>query len=53
MLLPWPAELLIQTQIEEVKGVHQILDQEEEIAIEEFAKFEEKLKAQRGPERTV
>ncbi|KHN95864.1 NifU-like protein [Metarhizium album ARSEF 1941] len=30
--------------IEEVKGVHQILDQEEEIAMEEFAKFEEKLK---------
>ncbi|QUC21067.1 uncharacterized protein UV8b_05310 [Ustilaginoidea virens] len=34
--------------IEEVKGVHQILDQEEEIAAEEFAKFEEKLKQQRG-----
>lgn len=33
--------------IEEVKGVHQILDPEEEIAIEEFAKFEEKLKQQK------
>lgn len=35
-------------QIEEVKGVHQILDQEEEIALAEFAKFEEKLKQQKG-----
>ncbi|AEO61689.1 hypothetical protein MYCTH_2097429 [Thermothelomyces thermophilus ATCC 42464] len=34
--------------IEEVKGVHQVLDQEEEIAMQEFAKFEEKLKAQKG-----
>ncbi|KAI9158383.1 NifU-like protein [Paramyrothecium foliicola] len=36
--------------IEEVKGVHQVLDQEEEIAMEEFAKFEEKLKQQKGAE---
>ncbi|KAI1780462.1 HIRA-interacting protein 5 [Hypoxylon cercidicola] len=36
--------------IEEVKGVHQVLDQEEEIALKEFAKFEEKLRAQRGPD---
>jgi Fe-S cluster biogenesis protein NfuA len=36
--------------IEEVKGVVQVLDQEEEIAIAEFAKFEEKLKQQKGPE---
>lgn len=34
--------------IEEVKGVQQILDQEEEIAMQEFAKFEEKLKQQKG-----
>ncbi|OAA51494.1 NifU-like protein [Metarhizium rileyi] len=34
--------------IEEVKGVHQILDQEEEIAMEEFSKFEEKLKHQKA-----
>ncbi|KAK2591421.1 hypothetical protein QQS21_010885 [Conoideocrella luteorostrata] len=34
--------------IEEVQGVHQILDQEEEIAIQEFAKFEEKLKQQKA-----
>ncbi|KAI1471401.1 HIRA-interacting protein 5 [Daldinia caldariorum] len=36
--------------IEEVKGVHQIMDQEEEIAMKEFAKFEEKLRAQKGPD---
>ena len=35
-------------QIEEVKGVIQVLDQEEEVAIKEFAKFEEKLKKQKG-----
>ena len=37
-------------QIEEVKGVTQVLDQEEEIAMQEFAKFEEKLKLQKGPD---
>ncbi|TRX92192.1 hypothetical protein FHL15_006807 [Xylaria flabelliformis] len=36
--------------IEEVKGVHQVMDQEEEISIQEFAKFEEKLRAQKGPD---
>ncbi|KAI1106749.1 HIRA-interacting protein 5 [Jackrogersella minutella] len=36
--------------IEEVKGVHQVMDQEEEIAIQEFAKFEEKLRQQKGPD---
>ena len=39
--------------IEEVKGVQQVMDQEEEIAMQEFAKFEEKLKAQRGGEEVV
>jgi len=34
--------------IEEVKGVKQVLDQEEEIAIKEFEKFEEKLKQQKS-----
>lgn len=34
--------------IEEVQGVVQVLDQEEEIAVKEFAKFEEKLKELRG-----
>jgi NFU1 iron-sulfur cluster scaffold homolog, mitochondrial len=27
-----------------------VLDQEEEIALKEFAKFEEKLRQQRGPD---
>ena len=35
-------------QIEEVKGVVQVLDEEEEIARREFQKFEEKLKQQKG-----
>lgn len=33
-----------------MKGVNQVLDQEEEIALKEFAKFEEKLRQQRGPD---
>ena len=37
-------------QIEEVKAVTQILDQEEEIAMKEFSRFEEKLKQQKGPD---
>ncbi|KAH6656877.1 hypothetical protein BKA67DRAFT_590661 [Truncatella angustata] len=36
--------------IEEVKGVHQVTDPEEEIALAEFEKFEQKLKAQKGPD---
>merc|ERR1711939_806430 len=36
--------------IEEVKGVTQVLDQEEEIAALEFVKFEEKLRQQKGPD---
>jgi len=39
--------------IEEVKGVHQVLDQEEEIALQEFAKFEEKLKQQKSAEASA
>ncbi|KAK2607484.1 hypothetical protein N8I77_006152 [Diaporthe amygdali] len=34
--------------IEEVKGVTQVMDEEEEIAAKEFAKFEEKLRQQKG-----
>ena len=34
--------------IEEVKGVQQVMDQEEEIAMQEFAKFEEKLRQQKS-----
>lgn len=41
------------SQIEEVKGVEQVMDQEEEISMHEFAKFEEKLRQQKGPGATV
>jgi len=41
-------ESMLMHYIEEVKGVIQVLDQEEEIAMQEFAKFEEKLKKQKG-----
>lgn len=40
-------------QIEEVKGVNQVLDEEEEIAMKEFARFEEKLRQQKGPGATA
>lgn len=30
--------------------MHQVLDQEEEIAMKEFANFEEKLRQQKGPD---
>jgi Fe-S cluster biogenesis protein NfuA len=48
-------ESMLMHYIEEVKGVQQVLDQEEEIAMKEFEKFEEKLKQQKGrvPESTV
>ncbi|PNH41174.1 hypothetical protein VD0004_g5900 [Verticillium dahliae] len=39
--------------IEEVKSVNQVMDPEEDIALEEFAKFEEKLKAQKGEAATA
>lgn len=42
-------ESMLMHYIEEVKGVQQVMDQEEEIAMKEFAKFEEKLKQQKGP----
>jgi len=41
-------ESMLMHYIEEVKGVQQVMDQEEEIAMQEFAKFEEKLRAQKG-----
>lgn len=41
-------ESMLMHYIEEVKGVQQVLDPEEEMAMQEFAKFEEKLKAQKG-----
>lgn len=43
-------ESMLMHYIEEVKGVQQVLDQEEEVAMQEFAKFEEKLKATKGPD---
>ncbi|KAL2019108.1 hypothetical protein VTK56DRAFT_10059 [Thermocarpiscus australiensis] len=48
-------ESMLMHYIEEVQGVHQVMDKEEEIAMQEFAKFEEKLKAQKGevPPSTV
>ncbi|KAF2089914.1 HIRA-interacting protein 5 [Saccharata proteae CBS 121410] len=42
-------ESMLMHYIEEVRGVQQVMDQEEEIAMAEFAKFEEKLKQQKGP----
>ncbi|KXT14640.1 hypothetical protein AC579_3674 [Pseudocercospora musae] len=41
-------ESMLMHYIEEVKGVQQVMDQEEEIAMQEFAKFEEKLRSQKG-----
>jgi Fe-S cluster biogenesis protein NfuA len=40
-------ESMLMHYIEEVKGVQQVMDQEEEIAMKEFEKFEEKLRAQK------
>ncbi|KAL1623477.1 hypothetical protein SLS54_004467 [Diplodia seriata] len=37
----------------EVTGVEQVLDEEEEVALKEFAKFEEKLRQQKGPDATA
>jgi len=41
-------ESMLMHYIEEVKGVQQVMDAEEEIAMKEFEKFEEKLKAQKS-----
>ncbi|KAI5844520.1 scaffold protein Nfu/NifU N terminal-domain-containing protein [Morchella snyderi] len=46
-------ESMLMHYIEEVKGVEQILDEEEEIAIREFEKFEEKLKRVKGPPQSA
>ncbi|KAK5058930.1 hypothetical protein LTR84_011194 [Exophiala bonariae] len=43
-------ESMLMHYIEEVKGVNQVLDEEEEIAMKEFEKFEEKLRQQKGPD---
>lgn len=46
-------ESMLMHYIEEVKGVEQVLDEEEEIALQEFAKFEEKLRQQKGADATA
>ncbi|PWY82887.1 hypothetical protein BO70DRAFT_31432 [Aspergillus heteromorphus CBS 117.55] len=46
-------ESMLMHYIEEVQGVEQVLDQEEEISMHEFAKFEEKLRKQKGPDATA
>ncbi|OJD33292.1 hira-interacting protein 5 [Diplodia corticola] len=37
----------------DVTGVEQVLDEEEEVALKEFARFEEKLRQQKGPDATA
>ncbi|KAF2712134.1 HIRA-interacting protein 5 [Pleomassaria siparia CBS 279.74] len=46
-------ESMLMHYIDEVKAVEQVLDQEEEIALAEFTKFEEKLRLQKGPNATA
>ena len=41
-------ESMLMHYIEEVKGVQQVLDPEEEVALKEFEKFEEKLRQSKG-----
>jgi NFU1 iron-sulfur cluster scaffold homolog, mitochondrial len=43
-------ESMLMHYIEQVRGVQQVLDQEEEVAMKEFAKFEEKLRQAKGPD---
>ncbi|KAJ5934239.1 hypothetical protein N7466_003786 [Penicillium verhagenii] len=46
-------ESMLMHYIEEVKGVEQVQDQEEIISMHEFAKFEEKLRQQKGANATA
>ncbi|GAD92789.1 NifU-related protein [Paecilomyces variotii No. 5] len=46
-------ESMLMHYIEEVKGVEQVMDPEEEISMHEFAKFEEKLRQQKGEQATA
>ncbi|OAX82152.1 hypothetical protein ACJ72_03497 [Emergomyces africanus] len=46
-------ESMLMHYIEEVKGVNHVLDQEEEVGLHEFEKFEEKLRQQKGPQATA
>ena len=43
-------ESMLMHYVEEVKGVEQVMDEEEQVAMREFAKFEEKLKQTKGPD---
>ncbi|EEP81727.1 HIRA-interacting protein 5 [Uncinocarpus reesii 1704] len=43
-------ESMLMHYIEEVTSVTQVLDQEEEVAMKEFERFEEKLRQQKGPD---
>ncbi|KAE8319058.1 scaffold protein Nfu/NifU N terminal-domain-containing protein [Aspergillus transmontanensis] len=46
-------ESMLMHYIEEVQGVEQVMDEEEEISMHEFAKFEEKLRQQKGAAATA
>ncbi|KAJ5455425.1 hypothetical protein N7475_010546 [Penicillium sp. IBT 31633x] len=46
-------ESMLMHYIEEVKGVEQVLDEEEIISMHEFSKFEEKLRQQKGAAATA
>ncbi|KAJ5245998.1 hypothetical protein N7468_000981 [Penicillium chermesinum] len=46
-------ESMLMHYIEEVKGVEQVMDQEETISMHEFARFEEKLRQQKGAAATA
>ncbi|KAJ5106386.1 HIRA-interacting protein 5 [Penicillium angulare] len=46
-------ESMLMHYIEEVKGVEQVMDQEETISMHEFAKFEQKLREQKGAAATA
>ncbi|EAU35563.1 HIRA-interacting protein 5 [Aspergillus terreus NIH2624] len=46
-------ESMLMHYIEEVQGVEQVMDAEEEISMHEFAKFEEKLRQQKGAQATA
>ncbi|KAJ5142742.1 uncharacterized protein N7515_001529 [Penicillium bovifimosum] len=46
-------ESMLMHYIEEVKGVEQVMDEEEIVSMHEFAKFEEKLRQQKGATATT
>ncbi|KAJ6119337.1 hypothetical protein N7523_003617 [Penicillium sp. IBT 18751x] len=46
-------ESMLMHYIEEVKGVEQVMDEEEVISMHEFARFEEKLRQQKGAAATA